>query len=103
MERSQAALETVDEREARRRHERLLRPGDDDVEAPRIGLERHRAEARDGVHDDERAGLSRDPREGLHVGDDAGRGLGVHEHDELRPRLLEPRAQVFGRGVSPQA
>ena len=90
------------EREARRRHERLLRPGHDDVEAPRVRLQRHRAEARDGVDDDERAGLARDARERLDVGDDACGRLGMHEHCELSPRLLEPRAQVLGtRRLSP--
>ena len=38
-------------REPGRRHQRLLRAGDDDVEAPVVHLQRHRAEARDGVDD----------------------------------------------------
>ena len=38
-----------------RRHQRLLRARDDHVDAPRVRLERHGAEARDGVDDDERA------------------------------------------------
>src|SRR2546430_2159972 len=67
-----------------RRHQRLLRAGDDDVEAPRIRLERHRPEARDAVDDDERAGLFRHGRERLDVGDDAGRRLRVREEDDLR-------------------
>ena len=44
------------------RHQRLLRAGDDDVDPPGVGLERHGAEARDGVDDDERAGLASRPR-----------------------------------------
>ena len=69
-------------REPRRRHQRLLRARDDDVEAPLVHLQRHRAEARDGVDDDERAGILRDRRERLDVGDDAGRRLRVDEEDE---------------------
>ena len=38
-------------------------PGDDDVEAPRVGLARDRAEARDRVDDDERVRLLRRGRE----------------------------------------
>ena len=46
--------------EAGRRHQRLLRARDDDVETPRVRLAAHGAEARHGVDDDERAGFSRD-------------------------------------------
>ena len=82
------------EREPGRSHERLLRAGDDDVEAPGVGLERHRAEARHGVDDVSAPALVRDPRERLDVGDDAGRRLRVHEDDDLGARLLEARAKV---------
>ena len=92
------------EAEAGRRHERLLRAGDDDVEAPRVGLARHGAEARDRVDDDERARLLRDRRERLHVGDDAGRGLGLDDPDRLRLALARAGARTSsGSGVSPQA
>ena len=69
-------------REPGRRHQRLLRAGDDDVEAPVVHLERHGAEARDGVDDDERTGLLGHRGERLNVRNDAGRGLGVDEEDE---------------------
>ena len=77
-------------------HERLLRPGDDDVESPRVGLERHGPEARHRVDDDERARVVRDLRERLDVGDDAGGGLRVNEEHGARTGLFESGANVLG-------
>ena len=92
-----------DEREPRRRHQRLLRAGDDDVESPRVRLERHRAEARDRVDHRERARLAGRGRQRLDVRDDARRRLRVHEERDLRARLLEPRAHVVGlRRLAPR-
>ena len=92
------------EREPGRCHQRLLRAGDDDVESPRIGLERNRAEARDRVDHRERAGLARCVSERLHVGDHARRGLGVDEEDHFRSCLLDPAADDRPEhGVSPHA
>ena len=88
--------------EAGRRHQRLLRAGDHDVEAPLVQLERHGAEARDRVDDDERARLLRDRRERLDVGDDTRRGLGLdekHERDRLDPGQLE--RELVGGGCLP--
>ena len=82
--------------EAGRRHECLLRAGDDDVEAPRIRLAGDGAEARDRVDDDERSRLLRDSREGTHVGDDSRGGLGLHDPDRFRLLLAQPRAKVVG-------
>ena len=87
-----------DRREARWRHQRLLRTGDDDIEPPAVGLERDGAEARDGVHDDERARLLGGGRERLQVADDARRRLRMDEEDERdRLELGEP-ARELGRG-----
>ena len=96
--RGQRRLGDGGEAEARRRHERLLRAGDDDVEAPRVGLAGDGAEARDRVDDDERSRLLRDGRERTHVGDDSGRGLGLHDPDRLRLLLAQARAEVVGVG-----
>ncbi len=81
-------------REPRRRHQRLLRAGDDDVEPPRVRLERHCAEARDRVDDWERSRVVHRARERLDVGDDAGRRLRVDEERDLGARLLQPRPDV---------
>src|SRR5207344_2284163 len=95
-------LRDRDERETRWAHERLLRSRDDDVDAPRIGLERNSAEARHGVDDDDRARVAGNPCERLDVRHDTGRGLGVHDDDDFRPRLAETRAQIFrSRSLSP--
>ena len=82
--------------EPRRRHERLLRSRDDDVEAPGIGLEWNGAEAGDRVDHQERTRVLCDTPERLEVGDDAGRRLRVDDDDDLRPGLGESRAQIVG-------
>ncbi len=82
------------QREPRRGHECLLRPGDDDVETPGVRLQRDGAEARDCVHDGQRPALLRGSRERLNVRDDTCRRLGMHEDDDLRARLRETRAKV---------
>ena len=87
-------------REPGRAHQRLLRAGEDDVDAPRVGLERDRAERRDRVDDEHRVadrGLQR-----LHVGDDAGRGLGLGAEDDAGAALGDCRADlVGGRHLAP--
>ena len=86
-----------DRGEARWRHQRLLRAGDDDVEPPVVGLERDGAEARDRVHDDERAGGLGGGRERLQVADDARRRLRMDEEDERdRLELGEPARELGG-------
>ena len=60
--------------------------------------QRHGAEARDGVDDDERSRLLRRGGERLDVGDDAGRRLGLDDPDRLRLALAQPRAHVVGVG-----
>ena len=65
-----------------RAHQCLLRPGDDDVDSPGIRLQRHGAERRDGIDDDQGVGFLGDRGEGLHVRDNAGRGLRVHDVDD---------------------
>ena len=85
-----------DDGEPGRGHQRLLRAGDDHVHPPRVGLERDGAQARDRVADDERvAGRG---RQCLDVGDDSGRRLGLRQEDDRRSGLVDPRAQVVGRG-----
>ena len=81
-----------------RRHQRLLRAGDDDVETPGIGLARNRAEARDRVDDHQCARLAGGGRDGLHVGDDPGRRLGVDDPDGLRLALAQTPANVVRIG-----
>ena len=73
------ALGDGDERQPGRRHQRLLRSGDDCVRAPGVGLERHRPEARDRVDDGQCAGLPAHGEKRLEVADDPGRGLRVDE------------------------
>ena len=70
-----------------RRHPGLLRAGDDDVDAPGVHLERHGAEARHAVDEDQRVGR--------HLAD--GRG-------ELRDRVHHPgRGLVVGEQDGPVA
>ena len=73
-------------REAGGRHQGFLGAGDDHVETPLVHLERHRAEARHRVDDDERTGVLGDGAERLHVRHHPGRGFGLDEEDE-RDRL----------------
>ena len=98
------ALGDGGEREAGRRHQRLLRAGDDDVGAPGVGLERHRAEARDRVDDGQRAGLAAHGEKRLEVADDPGRRLRVDEERGPSPPLSRERfPQVVGlRGLAPR-
>ena len=91
------ALRDGDEREAGRRHQRLLRAGDDDVDAPLVGLERHGAEARDGVDDESAPASLAAAASAADVGDDAGRGLGVRQQDDPRLALGQPRREVVRR------
>ncbi len=85
-----------DRREPRRRHQRLLRAGDDDVDSPGVGLERDGAERRDGVDDEKRlADLLLDR---THVGDDAGRGVGLLAEDELDAGFAHRGAHLGGVG-----
>ncbi len=80
-----------------RGHQRLLRAGGDDVEAPGVGLERDGAEAGDAVDDGQRPGRLRGRGERLHVGDDARRRLGMgHEHGLRAAELGKPGGEVVG-------
>ena len=79
-----------------RRHQGLLRTGHDDVDPPRVRLERHGAEARDRVDDRDRARLVARGDESLDVRDDAGRGLRVDDEGDLRPALGERARDILG-------
>ena len=87
-------------RQAGRAHQGFLGTGDDDVDPPGVGLERHSAERRDRV-DDERHVADRltDPS---HIGDDAGRGIGLLAEDDLRAATRAPRRRPRpGRATPP--
>ncbi len=93
------------ERKPGRDHPGLLRAADDDVEAPRVGLERDRAEAADGVYEDERVGrfvLDRGGEDGDRVGDGGG-GLVLRHQDGLpRAAGLDGLANLCRiRGLAP--
>ena len=64
------AVRQHDHRDARGRHPCLLRCRDDHVEAPRVHLERHAAETRDAVDEDQRVGRGLVDR-----GGDVGQGV----------------------------
>jgi hypothetical protein len=84
--------------EAGRRHQRLLRAGDDNVKTPLVRLQGEGAETRDRVDRDERAGLIRGGGERLDVGDDAGRRLGLRQqHDSRSAEVAKPSGQILGR------
>ena len=73
--------------------QRLLAPHHDHVDAPGLGLERHRTRSRDRIHHEQRPGRSRvrRGRKRLHVVTDAGGRL--RELDEHRP---EARIAIEG-------
>ena len=98
----QRALGDRREREPRRRHQRLLRAGDDDVDAPVVLVQPRGAEARDGVDGEQRAVAAHDLGDRLHVVDDPGRGLAERAEDDLDARVLLQRAVDLG-GVDPHA
>ena len=83
------ALRDRGEREAGRRHERLLRAGHDHVDAPLVGREVDHAEAGDRVEDAHGAVLGGDLGQRADVVQDAGRrlGLGREERLHLSPAL----------------
>ena len=81
-----------DHREPGRAHQRLLRARDDDVDPPRVGLERDGAERRDRVDDERRVADRLLDR--AHVGDDAGRGVGLLAEHELDARLAHGGADL---------
>ena len=89
-------LRDRDDREPGRAHQRLLRAGDDDVDPPRVRLERHGAERRDRVDDERRVADRLLDR--AHVGDDAGRGVGLLAEHELDARLAHGGADLVGVG-----
>src|SRR6185437_1133655 len=69
------------EREARRNHEGFLRTADHDVEAPAVDVERHRAEPRDRIDDEDSVGLLDEAGHRLHVVLRAGGGFRcLHEN-----------------------
>src|SRR5215216_152364 len=82
-------LTNANEPKARRRHERLLRAGDDYVDSPLVGPQRTGPEARDRIDDgdDVRCGL----REALDVVDGARRGLREHADCGFDPRVIRQR------------
>jgi hypothetical protein len=82
--------------EPRRRHQRFLRAGDDDVDPPLVGLERHRAERRDRVDDERRVADRLLDR--ADVGDDAGGGVGLLAEDDARARLADGCSDLVGIG-----
>jgi hypothetical protein len=55
---------------------------------PRVDLERHSADGRDGVDDRQRTALVRNRPDRTDVAPRRRRGLGVHHRDELDPRVL---------------
>ena len=67
-------------------------PEIDDVDPPGVGLERHRAERRDRVDDEHRVADRLLDRP--HVGDDAGRGVGLLAEDDLDAGLAHRRADL---------
>ena len=97
------ALGGGEHRQAGRRHQRLLRAGDDHVETPGVRLERDGPEARDRVDDGEGTLLAGRCRDRLQVADDAGRGLRVGEKNCLRAaELLQAAGDVVGgRNLAP--
>ena len=85
-----------DHREPGRGHQRLLRAGDDDVDPPRVRLERDRTERRDRV-DHERRVADR-LLDGAHVGDDAGGRVGLLAQHEVDTGLRHRRPDLAGIG-----
>ena len=77
------------EGQARRHHECLLRAADQHIEAPAIDIERHGAEAGDGVHHEDGVGFGDRASHGFHVVRRAGGGL----------RRLHEYALGFGFGL----
>ena len=85
------------ERQPRRAHERLVRAGQHDVEAPVVGLERDRGEAGDRVHCDQRSGARQALGGGLQVGDSSRGGVRVGQvHDAGTADLVEAGAHLVG-------
>ncbi len=82
-------LGDAEERQARGKHEGLLRAGDDDVDAPFVGLHGERADGGDAVGDEDGVGVPRERGDALQVGDGAGGGFGVHQHDGVIVLVLE--------------
>ena len=80
-----------------RDHQRLLRAGDDDVDAPLVLLELGRAEAGDGVDGEQRAVLVDDLGDRLDVVDDARRGLAQRGEHDLDAVVLGQQAVELGR------
>ena len=96
------ALADGGEAEAGRAHQRLLRAGDDDVDAPGVLAQLGRAEAGDGVDDEDGAVALGDLGDRLDVVDDAGRGLAQRGEDDLDPVVLGQQPVDLGR-VQPLA
>jgi hypothetical protein len=90
------------ERQAGRRHQRLLRAGDDDVDAPRVLLEPRGAEAGDGVDDEDRVVAAHDLGDRLDVVDDARGRLAERREHDLDARVLGQQTIEVG-GVEADA
>src|SRR5215203_3109347 len=82
-------LAHADEPKTRRRHQRLLRAGDDDVDAPLIGSERTGPEPRDGVDDGDH--VLRGTREALDVVYGTRRSLREHADGGLYTGIIRQR------------
>ena len=67
----------AEEAEAGGKHEGLLRAGDDDIDAPFIGLDGERTDGGDAVGDEDGVGIARQCGDALQVGDGAGGSFGV--------------------------
>jgi hypothetical protein len=80
-----------------------VRARHDDVEPPRVGLERNRRQARDRVDGHERARALEPLGDRANVGDDTGRRLRVREEDDFRAaHLRELLADLLGvRSLAP--
>src|SRR5262249_17437159 len=69
------------ERQTRRDHERLLRSTDYDIEIPSVNIERHRADARDRIDNEDRAGFAHPFAHPAHIMRSPCRGLrSLHEY-----------------------
>ena len=90
------ALGDGGEAEAGRAHQRLLGPGDDDVDPPLVLAQLGRAEARDGVDGEDRVVRAGDLGDRGDVVHDAGRGLAQRGEDDLDAVVLAQEAVDLG-------
>ena len=91
------ALGDRGEREPGRAHQRLLGAGEHDVDPPGLRLERDGAERRDRIDDERRVADGLPER--AHVGDDAGRGVGLLAEDDVDAALAHRGTDLVGVGL----